>query len=390
MSEFDTDILIVGGGLVGAALALALKDSPYSVLLLEGSPLEQTFAPESWDSRIYAINGASRRWLEDIGAWQGMDRQRLLAVQAMQIFCDEGAALRFEALEAGLPQLATILESRELQRALWQGLEGAANVSLLTAVQAVQLTVEPDVARLELTDGRSLSARLVIGADGAQSWVRRQLGIEPQTHDYRQFGVVANFAVERAHRGCAFQWFREDGVLAWLPLPGDRISMVWSCPESLKDELLALDGELLAARVAEAGGGKLGRLQTITPPAAFPLRLNHVPHIVTPRVALVGDAAHTVHPLAGQGVNLGFGDAAELAGILLAEEVCRCGDLSVLRRYERARREPVYLMQGLCHGLQQLFNNKNPFLKAARNFGLGTANQSEWLKRQLIRQAENY
>lgn len=390
MNHFDVDVLIVGGGLVGAALALALKDSSFSVLLLESHEPKLVAEPGVWDSRIYAINGANRRWLENIGAWQGMECQRLQTVQTMQISGDDGAQLRFDALEAGLDRLATILESCELQRTLWLALQGAANISLLTAVEPVQLTVETDMASLSLADGRRVSARLVIGADGAQSWVRRQAGIEPKMYDYRQFGVVANFSTERAHLCRAFQWFREDGVQAWLPLPGDRISMVWSCSTSLKDELLALEEGQLAARVAAAGGGILGELQQISPAAAFPLRLNHVPQLVMPRVVLVGDAAHTVHPLAGQGVNMGFGDAAELAGILLAEDVSRCGDLTVLRRYERARREPVYLMQGLCHGLQQLFNNENPFLKALRQLGLGLTNQSEWLKRQLIRQAENY
>lgn len=390
MNAFDADVLIVGGGLVGAALALALRDSPLSVLLLEGRALDLSATPESWDSRIYAINGASRRWLESIGAWQGLACQRLQAVQSMQIFGDDQAQLRFDALEAGLDRLATIMESRELQRALWQALQTCANVTLLTCAEPVDLAVETDAAYLTLADGRRFSARLVVGADGAKSWVRQQCAIQPQSHDYRQCGVVANFSTEKPHLGSALQWFRKDGVLAWLPLPGKRISMVWSCPEALKNELLALDDEQLAERVADVGGCKLGRLQAITSAAAFPLRLNHVPQLVAPRVALVGDAAHTVHPLAGQGVNLGFGDVAELAGILLAEAPSCCGDLAVLRRYERARREPVYLMQGLCHGLQQLFNNTNPLLRTMRNLGLGLTNQSEWLKRQLIRQAENY
>ncbi|MBS1156264.1 MAG: hypothetical protein H6R07_2188 [Proteobacteria bacterium] len=387
MKNFDADVLIVGGGLVGAALALALKDTPLSVLLLEGREPAFDWPADSWDTRIYAVSGSSRKLLEQTGVWAQLDAARLQAVQTMLIFGDSGPELRFDAPEAGLERLATILESRELQRALWQALQACPNVTLLTPAEPAQLAVDADAATLTLADGRTLSARLLIGADGAQSWVRRQCAIEPQTHDYRQFGVVANFSAEKPHRATAFQWFRTDGVLAWLPLPQDRISMVWSCPAALKDELLALDALQLAARVAAAGGERLGALQTITPAAAFPLRLNHVPKLVAPRVALVGDAAHTVHPLAGQGVNLGFGDVAELAGILSAVLPARCGDLDILRRYERARREPVYLMQGVCHGLQQLFNNNNPLLKAARNFGLGATNQSAWLKRQLIRQA---
>ncbi|MDR3413298.1 MAG: UbiH/UbiF family hydroxylase [Formivibrio sp.] len=387
MKKLDADVLIVGGGLVGAALALALKDTPLSVLLLEGREPVFDWPAESWDSRIYAISGSSRKLLEQTGAWAQLDKARQQAVQAMRIFGDNGPELRFDAPEAGLDRLATILESRELQQALWQALRSCPNATLLAPAEPVRLAVDADAATLTLADGRSLSARLLVGADGAQSWVRQQLAIEPKIHDYRQFGVVANFGIEKPHHGTAFQWFSPDGVLAWLPLPAGRMSMVWSCSAALKDELLALDAGQLATRVAAAGNGRLGVLQTITPAAAFPLRLNHVPQLVAPHVALVGDAAHTVHPLAGQGVNLGFGDVVELAGILSAESSARCGDLDVLRRYERARREPVYRMQGVCHGLQLLFNNHHPLLKVVRNLGLGLTNQSEWLKRQLIRQA---
>ncbi len=390
MKNLDAAVLIVGGGLVGAALALALRDTPLSVLLLEAHAPDFSWPPDSHDSRIYALSGASWRLLDRTGAWQRMDAGRLQAVETMRIFGDGGAELRFDALEAGLDQLACIIESRELQRALWQALQDCPNVQILAPASPQGLSVEAEAATLVLSDGRSLSARLVVGADGAQSTIRKQLGIEPLIHDYHQHGVVANFRTEKPQHACAYQWFCEDGVLAWLPMPGNRMSMVWSCPQALRDELMALDGEQLARRVAEAGGKRLGRLQLITPAAAFPLRLNRLSRIVAPRVALIGDAAHTIHPLAGQGVNLGFGDVAELARLLAAEHPQHCGDLSLLRRYERARREPVLMMQGVCHGLQQLFNNTNPVLRTLRNLGLGFAGQSDWLKRQLIRQAADF
>lgn len=390
MKPVDTDVLIVGAGLVGTALALALKDTRLSVLLVDGRAQDFSWPADSWDSRIYAISPPSRRLLEKLGAWQRIDPARLQTVQRMQIYGDAGQPLQLDAPEAGLSELATIVESRVLQQALWQAATEASNISLLAPVDLDQVTMTADTATLRFTDGSEQRARLLVGADGAQSWVRKQAGIQPKAYDYRQFGVVANFAVEKAHHSTAFQWFREDGVLAWLPLPGNRISMVWSCSESLKDELLALDTEQLAERVAKAGGARLGKLSTLTMPAAFPLKLNHVAHLVAPRLALVGDAAHTVHPLAGQGVNLGFGDVAELAGILSVGLPEDCGDLAALRRYERSRREPVFLMQGVCHGLQKLFNNSHPLLKATRNLGLGLLDQSEWLKRQLIRQASRH
>lgn len=387
MKTFDADVLIVGAGLVGAALALALKDTSLSVLLLDGREPACDWPADSWDSRVYAISGASRRMLSQAGVWQGMAASRLQSVQRMCIYGDTGSVLRFDALEAGLDELACILENRELQCALWQAVQACPNVTVLAPATPTLLEVSEEAANLTLADGRYLSARLVVGADGAQSWVREQLGMTVQRHDYQQFGVVANFITEKSHSSTAFQWFRADGVLAWLPLPGHRMSMVWSCSAALRDELLACDPSALASCVAAAGHHQSGDLQLITPAQAFPLRLNHVPNMVAPRVALVGDAAHTVHPLAGQGVNLGFGDVMELAGVLAAEDYRHCGNFSVLRRYERARREPIFLMQGVCHGLQQFFNNTNPILRTARNLGLGLANQSPWLKRQLIRHA---
>ncbi|MGL4995013.1 MAG: FAD-dependent monooxygenase, partial [Deefgea sp.] len=192
---------------------------------------------------------------------------------------------------------------------------------------------------------------------------------------------------EKPHYGAAQQWFKTDGILAWLPLPQQQMSMVWSCDEVLKDELLNLSPELLAAKVAAAGGNALGELKLVTAPAAFPLKLTQIDTCVKARMALVGDAAHTVHPLAGQGVNLGFGDVAELAQLLSQTHPERIGDLLVLRRYERARRESVLLMQTVCDGLQKLFNNQNSIFKSLRNIGLGFTDSLPWIKRQLIRHA---
>lgn len=387
MEKLDFDIVIVGGGLVGAALALSLRNTPLSIAVLEGTSPPPVL-PEDWDARVYAISRASERLLRRIGAWQRLDLARVTPVGAMEIHGDRpGHLLRFDALEAGNETLTHILENRHLQRALWEGLQDAPNVTLLTPVRPAALQIEPQAAQLTLEDGRILTSRLVVGADGANSWVRQQMGIRPDVTPYEQFGVVANFATAKSHYGIARQWFRPDGILAWLPLPEQRMSMVWSCGVDQKNALLAMSPTELAACVARAGGGELGALELITPAQAFPLRLSHVPEIVRSRVALVGDAAHTVHPLAGQGVNLGFGDVDALAGILTVELSARVGDYLVLRRYERSRREAVYLMQGVCHGLQKLFNNENPVLGGLRNWGLELTNRLPWIKRQLIRHA---
>jgi ubiquinone biosynthesis UbiH/UbiF/VisC/COQ6 family hydroxylase len=241
---------------------------------------------------------------------------------------------------------------------------------------------------LSLEDGRSLSARLIVAADGAESWTRSAAGVAVRFDPYDQLGVVANFATELPHRGTAFQWFRTDGVLAWLPLPGNRISMVWSAPEDHGRKLLALDHAELSARVAEAGNRRLGALELITPPAGFPLRLMRAPNTVAPRLALVGDAAHTIHPLSGHGINLGFQDAQVLATILCDKPgPVDCGDLALLRRYERARKEEVVTLQTVTDTLHDLFRPATGPLVRIRNFGLNLTNALPVVKDLLVRYA---
>jgi len=228
----------------------------------------------------------------------------------------------------------------------------------------------------------------VIGADGAESRVRAEAGIAVTPSDYGQLGIVANFSCEKPHAGTAFQWFMRDGVLALLPLSGNRVSMVWSVDRERGQNLLALAAMELASEVELASRGVLGRLQQISSAAAFPLKLASVTQFTKPRVALAGDAAHNVHPLAGQGVNLGFRDARELAEVLLQRGPQRdCGDHALLRRYERARREDVTAVQLTTDGLQKLFSNPAVWATKARNLGLDFVNHQPWLKKFLVQHA---
>jgi ubiquinone biosynthesis UbiH/UbiF/VisC/COQ6 family hydroxylase len=201
-------------------------------------------------------------------------------------------------------------------------------------------------------------------------------------------GLVANFECTRPHHGTARQWFRDDGVLAWLPLPGNRISMVWSTPDDHAKELLALPADELCARVSAAGGHELGKLKLLSPAAAFPLRLMRVPRTIAPRLALIGDAAHGIHPLSGHGINLGYQDAKVLADLLTsASEWQDIGDERLLRRYQRARREETLLMQTTTHTLRRLFRENLPGLKQLRNIGMNLTNALPVLKNQLVRYA---
>lgn len=390
MTAQTFDVAIVGAGLVGSSLALALRDSGLSVALVEARAPVPLPDDGSWDNRIYAISPGSAQFLEQLGIWSTLDAQRITRVEAMAIYGDDGQArLDFNAYEAGLGQLAFIVESRLLQAALWQALHAAAQVRVFCPAACAALSLDADAARLTLEDGTQIAAQLIVAADGAHSWVRQQAGIAAKDKDYRQLGVVANFATELPHQGTAFQWFQPEGVLAYLPLPGNRISIVWSLQEDLAQGLLQLPPAEFSARVAAASGMRLGALELLTPPAAFPLHLITPDTLVQARLALIGDAAHQVHPLAGQGVNLGFADAKALAQVLAERGLRDCGDVYLLRRFARARSEEILAMQVVTDGLQGLFNRSRPMLGWVRNAGLAATNRLSWLKQQLLKHALN-
>ena len=383
MSGERYQVVIVGAGLVGAAAALALGRQGLRVALVERQPPQ--VPDETWDTRIYAISPASQRFLERLGAWQRMDASRVQPVYRMDVAGDTSGAIRLDAYEAGVSHLAAIVESGRLQHALWQALQADGNVALHcpAAIESIEWG-EPH-AQLKLADGSALEAELIVGADGAASRIREWAGLGSTLTPYGQSGVVANFECERPHRGTAFQWFFDSDILAWLPLTGNRLSMVWSTRGEHADELIALDAAVLAEKVQAAGHDRLGALRLLTPAAAFPLRLIRVDSVVAPGVALIGDAAHGVHPLAGQGVNLGFGDAEALVEVLARHRRTRCGDVRVLQTYARLRAEPVRRMQALTHGLHHLFADS----RAAwlRNAGMTIVNQLPPLKAALVRGA---
>ncbi len=369
----DYDVVILGAGLVGMALAFALARHGFAVALLERSALAAFEGPagaEDWDQRVYAVSPGSAEFLRGLGAWQRLVTDRIAPIEVMDVHGDSGGAIAFSAYELGERALAWIVENRALAAALVEVMRTTAHLDVLAPCEPQTVAWGADAARVTLADGRNLSARLVVGADGVRSWVRREAGIAREPKPYGQTAIVANFAAERAHRGRAFQWFIEGaGVLAWLPLPGRRISIVWSAPDALAQELLALDAATLSGRVGAAGGLALGELTLITPPAVFPLSFLRLPSVVEHRLALVGDAAHGVHPLAGQGVNLGFGDASSLAEVLAARgPVGDAGAPILLERYARKRALPVLSMQIVTDGLVRLF--EAPALKLLRNRGM--------------------
>jgi len=381
----DFDILIVGGGLAGLSLACALGGSRFRVGLIER---QVPVVTDAWDARIYAISPANVDFLRRCGAWDALDAARRVPVEKMDVHGDAGGRIAFTAYECGLQALAWIVESGRLAGALWQQAARQPNIDVLCPATPVEMAVESGFASIMLEEGRQLRASLVVAADGVSSWVRTQAGIAAEMRPYGELGVVANFECEKPHFGTAFQWFRADGVLAWLPLPGKRISIVWATPEARARELLAASPAELCERVTAAGGRRLGELQLITAPAGFPLRWMKTAALVAPRLALIGDAAHAVHPLSGHGINLGFQDAAALADCLLAQPSgADCGAEAGLRPYAAARVAETLLVRGTTDALQRLFRPDLLPLALARNVGMSLVGSLSPLRSALARYA---
>ena len=375
-------VVVSGAGPVGLAFACACRDAEVTLV----DPAPAAAAGEAFDLRIFALSAGTRSFLRDIGAWEHLDSRRVASVRRMDVFGDSGAKLSFSG-RAG-SALAWIVEAGRLARALEEQATSLPHVRLLRGRRAVSFEAAAEAVTMELDDGTRLPGDLLVGADGPDSRVRTSLGLGAEEEAYGEDAIVANFNVEREHGDVARQWFRPDGVLAWLPLPGRRISIVWSARSNEANEIAALDPVALAQRVRDAGQRELGDLELVSPVARFPLRSIRVDRNVGPGVALVGDAAHAVHPLAGQGVNLGFQDARVLADELAARSPLeRAGDLRVLRRYSRARREDVTAMQFVTDSLDRLFSAGSPGASWLRNTGLRFVDGQGWLKGALADRA---
>jgi ubiquinone biosynthesis UbiH/UbiF/VisC/COQ6 family hydroxylase len=391
--QIQSDVCVIGNGAVGKAAALGFAQAGLSVSLL--APAEAAGAGKAdggWDVRVYALNHVANELLASLKVWSAMDASRIAPVDAMIVKGDgaQGGRLDFDAFGARTGALAWIVEDSNLNDALDAALKFAPNTRIVTG-RATRLRLDLEEAGVELDNGDVLTASLVVGADGAQSWVRGQCDIGLDYRSYGQQAIVANFECERPHQGAAYQWFTsEQGIVALLPLPGNRTSLVWSAPDALAQNLMAGSASALAERVGAVSGHVLGALTPVQPEVvkAFPLRLMRPHAIVAPRVALIGDAAHVVHPLAGHGMNLGFADVVGLLKAVSQRESHRdCGDERVLGRYARSRKEDILLMQAATDGLERLFSSTLEPVRIARNIGLNLVNKLPLLKRALISHA---
>ena len=395
------DVAVVGGGITGKACALGLAQLGLQTIQI-APDLGQAVAPpqgNQWGQRIYAFSPSTQKLLAHLQVWDAIDHSRLQPVRDMRIFGDRGEKqdqLHLSAFEAGTPQLAWIGESNVIEHTLDQASRFQNKLERISdAVGNIQ--VDADGASLQLTNGSTLRAQLVIAADGANSPIRSELGISAKEESYSQSAVVVNWICSHAHLETAYQWFLPGGdIVAMLPLPNQQVSMVWSTSPENAAELLQLDqvewSEKFSLIANGAIAAQLGELTLNSTPAAFPLKRMRASRFIgpdeNPKVVLIGDAAHVMHPLAGQGLNLGLRDVATLLNILSKRESFRLpNDKVLLRRYERQRQGDTSALLWVTDKLKKLFSASSGTEKQLRNWGLGMVNRSHFIKRRLIERA---
>lgn len=389
----QTQVSIVGAGLVGMAAAVAVHQAGYQVVLIDAKDPEQglTNVQDAWDHKIYAISPKNVEWLKRLGVWQHVDPTRVGRMQGMQIWGDGGSPLHLSAEEANRDDLALVVEGKSLAGALMRQIRFH-EISTVFTSPGQQLNLGADFAILELQN-KTIESELLIAADGSHSWVRSQIGEPLIQKQYDQIAIVANFEVEKSHGNIARQWFGYDAdgqnsILAWLPMPGNRISIVWSVANKHGQTLLALDEIAFTQQVSEAGGHSLGALKCITSPASFPLMLQTSTTLIKDAAVFIGDAAHQIHPLAGQGMNLGFRDVVDLMAIWQDKNPYQSiHDSSLLKRYSRVRKEDVFNIQWLTDGLYRLFADTRTPIKKMRHWGFLTVSQNASIKKLLVEKA---
>ncbi|MDF2140463.1 FAD-dependent monooxygenase [Paenirhodobacter sp. CAU 1674] len=391
--KHDSDVLIAGGGLNGPALALALAQAGLRVTVIDAAPARAR-ADDAFDGRAYALAIASQKLLAAIGVWPAVAEhaQPMMEVKASDGEAGEGGApffLHFDSRELDQSPVGYMLEDRYLYRAFLDAMQAAPGITLIQATSVIAQQVVPGGISVTLSDGRALSARLLVGADGRRSGVAERAGIGREGWGYGQTALVAAIDHELPHNGIAHQFFMPSGPLAILPLPGNRSSIVWSETDDNARTIAALSDEDFLAILRPRFGDFLGKISLAGPRFSYPLNLTLARAYAAPRVALIGDAAHGVHPIAGQGLNLGLRDVGALAEIVV--EAMRRGEdigaLDVLERYQGWRRfDSTALALGM-DSVNKLFSNRNPILRAGRDLGMGLVNAIPALRRGFMRQA---
>ncbi|WP_456379727.1 UbiH/UbiF/VisC/COQ6 family ubiquinone biosynthesis hydroxylase [Thiolapillus sp.] len=396
MTETSTDIIIAGGGMVGAALACALAEQGFTITLLERREPGLQWPPDSYDIRVSAISRASQNIFHNLQAWPRMVQQRVTPYEQMRVW--ESSAMvtlpwapeiHFHAADIGEPDLGHIIENRVIQGALWEQMQSLKNINIHCPASISGLELDEESPRVVLNDGTRLRASLIVAADGARSSLRDLAGISTGGWAYDQTAVVCTVRAEKGNQSTCWQRFMPAGPLALLPMDDELFSIVWSTTPQQAEELLQTPPGHFNAALTQASEARLGKLSLIGERGAFPLRLQHARQYIKPGLALVGDAAHVIHPLAGQGVNLGLLDMAELTDVLVRarSKDHPLGSPHTLRRYERARKGENIAMQGAMDLFKRIFSNDMAPLHLARDLGMGLTEHIPPLKNLLIRNA---
>lgn len=384
------DMVIIGGGIVGTTLACALRHVPVRIALIEPSSVDSHAVEQLFDLRVSAITRASQRIFETLGVWSAMQQQRVSPFREMHVWDKaQRGEIHFDSAELGEPLLGHIIENRVMTSSLFAALDTAENVVVFAGRSCQQIQRDQAGWHIKLNDGTVLHSILVVGADGSHSWLRQQQQIRVRGWDYDHTALVTYVKTALPHQATAWQRFLPSGPLAFLPLTEGYSSIVWSTRDAHARELQHMATQEFAQQLEQAFESRLGAIEHVGVRATFPLRFFMAEHYISEGLALVGDAAHTVHPLAGQGVNLGLADAASLAQVLVdtLRNKRPLDDIVALRRYERWRRADNLAMFVSVDGLQRLFDTEHVLLDGLRNTGMWCLNRISPLKNWIIESA---
>jgi len=388
------DVVVVGGGIVGLSFANALAGADFSVAVIERDEIK-VIADEP-DCRVSAINRSALKHFQWAGVLDSSLSQRVCAFEKMFVWDKTGAGqIEFDSAELGVPELGVIVENNVLQQMLRDSLQSADNITYMCPQTITEIDYqisddEKDVSsRLTLSSGKTVAAKLLVGADGVNSKVRDVALIRRAKQSYQQQGLVCNVTTSESHQNTAWQCFMPTGPLAFLPLYNGDCSIVWSLDEATAQQQMTLDDEAFKLALAEASEFKLGEIRQLGQRFLFPLSHGHVSEYVKPGLALIGDAAHNIHPLAGQGANLGIADAFALAEVIIAARKAnrQWASLHTLKKYQRQRKGANQLMEASMTGFKELFGNKSAALSEIRNAGLSLVDHIPALKYKIIEQA---